>query len=193
MNFKDIDIRKFGHTIQLVGAVYGGEGTNYTFLFPEYATADTDCEEEVNISHEDWKALIQQTDKMEIEVLSKTKDGELHKAIVRKCERNIAQSVSWNVFRRDGYKCRYCGKDDVPLTVDHAVCWEAGGPSIEANLVSSCRKCNKVRGDMPYADWLQHKYYLDVYRNLTSEDRYQNELLAGQLANIPLLVNVRSR
>lgn len=191
--FDELGIRKIGNTIQLIGAIYGGEGKAYCMVFPEYVKDSPDDIVEFDMTHEDWKALIYQGDKVETEVLSKTKDGELFKAIVRKCERNIAQGVSWNVFRRDGYKCRYCGNDKVPLTVDHAVTWEEGGPSIEENLVSACRKCNKVRGDMPYADWLQHPHYLDVYRNLTSEDRYQNELLAGRLAAIPRLINVRSR
>ena len=193
MNFKDIEIRKIGTSIQLTGAVYSGEGYSYILQFPEYTGDNTGETVDVPMSLEDWKALLHQGDKVEVEVLSKTKDGELYKAVVRKCERNIAQSVSWNVFRRDGYKCRYCAKDDVPLTVDHAITWESGGPSIEGNLVSSCRKCNMFRGDTPFVEWLQHKYYLDVYRNLTSEARYQNELLAGNLAKIPLVINVRSR
>lgn len=193
MKFSSIDIHKFGNTIQLIGVIYGDEKTAYMMPFVEYKDDHPENAVTVDMTHEDWKALLQQSDKVEVEVLSNTKDGELFKAIVRKCERTISQQVSWNCFRRDSFKCRYCSKDDVPLTVDHAICWEAGGPSIEANLVSSCKKCNKVRGDMPYADWLQHPYYLDVYRNLTPEDRYQNELLAGRLANIPLVVNVRSR
>ena len=60
----------------------------------------------------------------------------LYKAVIRKCQRNIEQGVSWNVFRRDGYACRYCGNKEVPLTVDHLVLWEESGPSTEANLVS---------------------------------------------------------
>jgi HNH endonuclease len=192
MKFSDLELRKIGNTVQLVGGVWAGDGKAFVLRFPEYADEQTELTE-VEMSHEDWKALLYQSDKVETEVLSKLEDGTLFKAVVRKCERSIAQQVTWNVFRRDGYRCRYCGNDKVPLTVDHVVLWEEGGPSIEDNLVASCRKCNKIRGDTPYADWLQHKYYLDVYRKLTPEARYQNEMLVDKIASMPRLINVRSR
>lgn len=192
MKFSDLELRKIGNTVQLVGGVWAGEGKAYVFRFPEYAGEQTELTE-VEMSHEDWKAMLHQSDKVETEVLSKLEDGTLFKAVVRKCERSIGQAVSWNVYRRDGYRCRYCGNDKVPLTVDHLVLWEEGGPSIEENLVSCCRKCNKIRGEMQYADWLQHPYYLDVYRKLTAEVRYQNEMLVGKLAGIPRLLHVRNR
>lgn len=192
MKFSDLELRKIGNTVQLVGGVWAGDGKAYVLRFPEYADEQAALTE-VEMSHDDWKALLFQSDKVETEVLSKLEDGTLFKAVVRKCERMISQQVTWNVFRRDGYRCRYCGADKVPLTVDHLILWEEGGPSIEENLVASCRKCNKIRGDMPFADWLQHPYYLDVYKKLTSEVRYQNEMLVGKLAGIPRVVNVRSR
>jgi len=97
------------------------------------------------------------------------------------------------VFRRDGYKCCYCGRDDVPLTVDHLVLWEDGGPSTEQNMVSACKKCNKARGRTQYVDWLRHPVYLKVSGNLSPERRAANEALVGALNAIPKVMHTRSR
>ena len=192
MKFSDIDLHKIGNTIQLIGGIWAGEGQAFVFRFPEYVGEQVVLTE-VEITHEDWKALLRQSDLVETEVLTQAEDGQLIKAVMRKCERSISQQVSWNVFRRDGFRCRYCGDEKAPLTVDHAVLWEDGGPSIEANLVSACRKCNKIRGRTQYVLWLQHAYYLDVYKNLSPEVRYQNEMLADRLGSIPRVVNVKAR
>lgn len=192
MKFPEIELRKIGNSVKLVGAIWAGEGKAFVLRFPEFADEKAEMVE-VEMTHDDWKVLLHQSNVVETEVLSKTEDGMLFKAIVRKCEHSVAQQVSWNVFRRDGYSCRYCGANKVPLTVDHVVRWEEGGPSIEENLVASCRRCNKVRGDTSYADWMQHPYYLDVYKKLTPEARYKNEMLVDKLDVIPRVVNVRSR
>ncbi len=97
------------------------------------------------------------------------------------------------MFKRDGYACRYCGRDDVPLTVDHLVCWESGGPSTEANLVSACRKCNKIRGNTPYADWLSHEYYVRSARGLSKAVQEANAAVSGTLGSIQLKIHVHTR
>lgn len=191
LQLKDINLRSIGNTKQLVGGVWAGDGKAYILYFPEYG--EEYPAEVVKMNHEDWKALLHQSDKVEVEVLASLDDPTIHKAIVRKCERVIDAQVSWNVYRRDGYACRYCAADKVPLTVDHLVLWEDGGPSIEANLLTSCRKCNKIRGDTPYAQWLRHPYYLDKSKNLIMKAQEDNQMIAHTLSNIPRVVNVRSR
>lgn len=175
MNFEDFPLTKVGHELTLIGGVWGcgPDDEGYVLLFPEYQ-GDPSVMLNVEMTRENWDALLRQSDLMETEVLTKAKDGKLYKAVIRKSSRQISQQVSWNVFRRDGYACRYCGKDDVPLTVDHLVLWEKGGPSIEANLLSACKKCNKTRGNTEYEQWLGHAYYLRVSRALTQEQREAN-------------------
>lgn len=193
--FSELDLRKVGHTIQLVGAVWAGEGKEYVLCFPERQDDEYDVTERVRLAtrHEDWKALLYQSDSLATEVLVEGENGELQKTVLRKCERQISQQVSWNVFRRDGFRCRYCGNETVPLTVDHVVLWEDGGPSIEANLVAACRHCNKVRGRTPYPDWLRHPHYLKVYKRLSPEARYQNEQALERISSIPLVKHPRGR
>lgn len=56
----------------------------------------------------------------------------------------IPQSVRFNVFRRDDFTCRYCGRSspEVTLHCDHAKSVKDGGDDTEENLVTSCSDCN---------------------------------------------------
>lgn len=209
MKVQDIGLLKFGNTIQLAGAVYADDKRLYLAMFPEDRVVLATSGESVvhfrpgdpdehgvyvlDMNNEDWEGFLRQTDLMEVEALTQAKDGTITKAILRKSARQIEQGVSWRVFKRDGYACRYCGNDDTPLTVDHLVTWESLGPSTEANLVSACRKCNKTRGETPYGAWLLHPYYLEVSKKLTPEVRAANEALLVTLDKIPLRVNQKSR
>lgn len=53
------------------------------------------------------------------------------------------------IFERDCFRCIYCGaspKDDgVKLEVDHVIPFSAGGASSAANLVTSCKRCNRQK------------------------------------------------
>lgn len=171
------------------------EDTNLV-VKPYYRDALTGSDEDVHVldmDHEDWKVFLRQTDLLEAKVLAEASDGTLAKIVLRKSARQISQQVSWNVFKRDGYKCRYCGRDDVPLTVDHLVLWEDGGPSIEQNLVSACKKCNKTRGNTPYAEWLKHPRYLRTSEDLEPSVRFDNEAMVGALDDIPRMYQKHSK
>lgn len=51
-----------------------------------------------------------------------------------------------NVMVRDGFKCAYCGIDNVRLTIDHIVPKARGGKSTFENCVASCKPCNSRKG-----------------------------------------------
>jgi len=184
MEFKDFDIKSVGQETLLIGGVWAGKGSTYVVVFPEFGEHEGDIHV-LRPTTEEFQALIRQSDLVETEVLAKAKDGKLYKAVARKCQRTVEQGVSWNVFRRDGYQCRYCGANEVPLTVDHLVLWEEGGPQTEENLVAACRKCNKTRGNMQYADWLEHPYYLKVSQRIAPKIRAANAALVNKLDAIP--------
>lgn len=191
MKFEDLDLLQIGNTIQLTGVIYAsGDKALLCYLPGE----DTDLPTEgLEMTLEQWKQFVRQTDILEVEVLAHGQDRKLTKAILRKSTRQIEQGVSWAVFRRDDYACRYCGRDNVPLTVDHLVTWESGGPSIEDNLVSSCRKCNKVRGNLEYVEWLKDPHYLRFSKNLSALVRADNEAVVATLDAIPRRPHKRSR
>jgi 5-methylcytosine-specific restriction endonuclease McrA len=64
-------------------------------------------------------------------------------------ERTAMWRLRNKVFERDNFTCRYCGSDDYPrgwLVVDHVIP-APDGPTVEENLVTACRPCNKRKGD----------------------------------------------
>jgi hypothetical protein len=191
MNFSEVDLSAIGHELVMVGAVYQGSGLAFLAMFPdEWAAEDM---QEVNMTMDDWHALLRQADLLEREVEVNEEDGTVRKAILRKSARQIDQNVSWAVFRRDGYTCRYCGRSDAPLSVDHLVLWEDRGPSTMENLVTACKKCNRTRGRKSYAEWLLSPYYQRVAAALTVAQRAANAALEATLASVPLVHRQRSR
>jgi 5-methylcytosine-specific restriction endonuclease McrA len=50
-------------------------------------------------------------------------------------------------LKRDGHKCAYCGRADLPLTLDHVIPRSKGGDDSWENLVAACLPCNNRKGD----------------------------------------------
>jgi 5-methylcytosine-specific restriction endonuclease McrA len=51
-----------------------------------------------------------------------------------------------NVFKRDSYRCVYCGSRE-ELTLDHVVPRSRGGKTQWTNLVAACKRCNSRKGN----------------------------------------------
>jgi len=185
-----INLSELGNTIKMVGMILEQNDDTFLLLLPENDVQDNITT--LELSHEDWKAIINQLDFKETEVLIED-EGNIKKTIIRKCNRQIKNSVAWNVYRRDNYTCRYCGRNDVPLTVDHLVLWEKGGPSIEENLVASCKRCNNKRGNMEYGDWITSAYYREISRDLHHLSKASNIYLITAIDRIPKRFHKRKR
>jgi len=50
------------------------------------------------------------------------------------------------VFRRDEYRCAYCGQRSGYLTIDHVIPRHRGGSHSWENLVTACAVCNRKKG-----------------------------------------------
>ncbi len=50
------------------------------------------------------------------------------------------------IFRRDNYRCVYCGERSPRLTIDHVIPRHKGGPHCWENLVTACDACNRKKG-----------------------------------------------
>lgn len=191
MKLQDLSILEFGNTLKLSAAVFASNNIAYICWFPDQSRPARVLEE-MELDETDWIQLLRQTDLVEVQGVAKNEHGDLVKAIMRKTQRQIDKHVSWGVFKRDAYRCRYCGVDGVPLTVDHLVLWEEGGPSIPENLVTACSPCNKARGNLPYEEWLKHPYYAAVSegiggsrRGISGVTKDDNERLKLTLDAIP--------
>lgn len=60
----------------------------------------------------------------------------------------ISKKTRFDVFKRDGFKCMYCGNHPpaVLLQVDHIKPVADGGGNEDSNLVTSCQPCNIGKG-----------------------------------------------
>ncbi len=52
-----------------------------------------------------------------------------------------------NILLRDNFQCQYCGKTDLPLTIDHMVPRSRGGEDSWENLITACTRCNSIKGN----------------------------------------------
>jgi hypothetical protein len=66
----------------------------------------------------------------------------------------ITKKVRFEVFKRDSFKCQYCGAEapNVLLEVDHIEPVAAGGSSDITNLVTACVACNAGKSDRLLSD-----------------------------------------
>jgi len=170
VTFDQLDLLAIGNTIQLAGAVWTGEGRTFVVPLPDEEL--TDIWEVLNLDGAEWERFLNQSDVLEVQGPGK--------AVLRKSQRQIDQWMAWRVFERDGYRCRYCGAK-APLTVDHVILWENGGATVEDNLVSACKKCNKTRGNMEYEAWIDSGEYMKRVGNLSPAAQNANEDLVRQL------------
>jgi hypothetical protein len=72
----------------------------------------------------------------------------------RATRKPISRTVRFEVFKRDSFKCQYCGRaaPDVLLHIDHMKPVADGGTNDILNLITSCAECNGGKGATPLAD-----------------------------------------
>ncbi len=190
IELSDLNIYDFGNRLSLSGMVLNDtKGNSYIMKLPKKKVKNISL---LELDENDWTNILRQIDIQETEVLVNDGLG-LKRAILRKSNRQIDNIISWNVYRRDKYKCRYCGANDIPLSVDHLVLWENGGPSIEENLLTSCKECNRIRGNMEYTDWINSDEYEILSENLSDWIKKANIKIIDTLDSIPVRVHQISR
>lgn len=57
------------------------------------------------------------------------------------------------IFRRDGYRCTYCGAMDLPLECDHIIPRSRGGTDEKTNLTTACKPCNRSKRAKLVSEW----------------------------------------
>ena len=68
-----------------------------------------------------------------------------------------------------GRRCAYCGKEDVPLQIEHIVPRSKGGTDRVSNLTLACEACNRKKGDKSVEEFLKGKP--DLLRRIQAQAR----------------------
>lgn len=65
--------------------------------------------------------------------------------------KTISKKIRFEVFKRDGFKCAYCGQSPpaVMLEVDHIEPKSKGGSDEINNYITACFDCNRGKRDIP--------------------------------------------
>lgn len=68
--------------------------------------------------------------------------------------KSISKKLRFEVFKRDGFKCQYCGAaaPDVLLEVDHIQPISKEGDHDLLNLITACKPCNLGKSDRLLGD-----------------------------------------
>ena len=61
----------------------------------------------------------------------------------------VSDRMRFSIYKRDGYRCRMCGKSGTfaTLEIDHIKPIAKGGKSTYDNLQTLCKSCNQKKGD----------------------------------------------
>ena len=191
---KDINILQLGNDFQIAGLVFSGQGKSFIVSLPHKHDDINEPVSQLKLDHQGVLDLLKQLDILEVEIFAQDDSGVV-KQIVRKTQRQIDNIMQWQVFQRDKYQCRYCGREGIPMSVDHIIVWEEGGPTIPDNLLTSCKSCNRDRGSMPFEQWLRSPMYTKKSKNLTEQQKNANMMVVLDLPRLQgmKVLHVRSR
>ncbi len=88
--------------------------------------------------------------------------------------RTLSKKDKFRIAYRDGFTCQFCGSQPGydEIEIDHLVPVSKGGSDDEANLIATCKKCNRGKSDLVMfpenmtegrcrldADWVVHKSF----------------------------------
>lgn len=146
------ELKRIKSELELEGTVWRDPETDKTFILPlckemelqtPYILAIDDLHELELLNH----AFLVEGDRY---------FGKLRKAV--KAAIGIARSkadqrITWEVFRREGFECYYCGCDFGALTFDHYVPASLGGSTNMENGRAACKWCNSNKADMEPQFW----------------------------------------
>ena len=101
----------------------------------------------------------------------------------------ISKSLRFEVLRRDGFACSYCGRKppDVELHIDHVTPAALGGRDTAENLRTSCAECNTGKGSTPPDAEMVAQVAEDAERWAAAIERAGREMVAEDSAGMWLV------
>lgn len=91
----------------------------------------------------------------------------------------IRQEKRLALYLRDGLACVYCGarvENGVQLSLDHLRPVSKGGTNGASNLVTCCRHCNTIRGNVSLSVFLRRAFEIDATDATTIRRRIQRNI-----------------
>jgi len=98
----------------------------------------------------------------------------LEKGLARGVRKAISEKVRYQVFSRDAFRCRACGRgadNGVKLTVDHVIPVDWGGTNDMSNLLTLCEQCN--RGKKAWVDTVPSQTMKEIMDKSTVGQRIE--------------------
>ncbi|PTQ51897.1 MAG: HNH endonuclease [Hydrogenibacillus schlegelii] len=83
------------------------------------------------------------------------------------------------LLEKFGRKCAYCGKENVPLEIEHVVPKSRGGTDRVSNLTLACRECNRAKGNKLPQEWME-----ELKKSGRSVDRKRAENIPEVLSRL---------
>lgn len=84
---------------------------------------------------------------------------------------SVPREEAMKIFRRDHFKCQYCGLDGLEsfenwmvMTVDHIHAYAKGGSQRADNQVTACQPCNTIKGVHDFPSLAEAKKYVQAKR-----------------------------
>ena len=84
---------------------------------------------------------------------------------------NVSLEEAMKVYKRDHYKCQYCGLDGLSsfenwtvMTIDHIHAYAKGGSLSVENQVTACQPCNTIKGTKDFTSLSEAKKYVQAKR-----------------------------
>lgn len=104
----------------------------------------------------------------------------------------ILKSTRFEVFKRDSFKCQYCGRSspDVILECDHIIPVASGGTNELLNLITSCRDCNRGKGKKELSNLSVVSAQKELLDTL-NEVREQTEMLIAWKKELMTILDIQ--
>ncbi len=112
-------------------------------------------------------------------------------------------AIRFEILRRDGFRCFYCGsdpQDGVKLHVDHIIAKSKGGSDLAENLITACYDCNIGKRDSRevakarlHVRWSRLRRNLDlikIWRGEHEPDRVSDDICKVLSALLPDPIDV---
>ena len=113
-----------------------------------------------NTTADEFKRIIDacaQNNLIRADLWAEEKIVSIHELELESIKIDIKQEVGYgkhrrDVYKRDGYKCVYCGSSE-DLSLDHVIPQSKGGTHDPSNLVACCFSCNAAKGPRTPKQW----------------------------------------